>query len=176
MTRSALSATILLALAACSAERPPPPASPPSPVASMSQPPAPPVNQRPAILEPGASPVDFERIARFPEPGWQMPRAVAYPPDGKLLTYLQSESQSDEMALFAFDLASRTSRVLVRAGDLAKEAKPLSREEELRRERRRTRLAGVTEYRWARRAPVMILPHAGDLFYRDAAGTLSQIT
>src|SRR5277367_5366886 len=112
MTRSALSATVLSAtvlLAACSGELPPPPASPPSPVAPMSQPPAPPENQRPAILEPGASPVDFERMARFPEPGWQMPRAVAYSPDGKLITYLQSESQSDEMALFAFDVASHTS-------------------------------------------------------------------
>jgi dipeptidyl-peptidase-4 len=143
----------------------------------MSQPPLPaPENQRPAILDAGASAVDFDRIARFPEPGWQMPRAVTFSPDGKLVTYLQSESQSDEMALFAFDLATGTSRVLVRAADLAKEQKPLSREEELRRERRRTRLAGVSEYRWAKRAPVMILPHAGHLFYRDASGAITQIT
>jgi dipeptidyl-peptidase-4 len=131
---------------------------------------------RPPVLDAEASPVDFERIARFPEPGWQTPRAVAHSPDGMLVTYLQSESQSEEMALFAFDLASRTSRVLVRASDLTKSHKPLSREEELRRERRRSRIAGVTDYRWARRAPVMILPHGGDLFFRDAAGSITQLT
>src|SRR5271165_2089891 len=117
MTRSVISATVLIGVTACSAELPPTsrsPTSPPPPVASMSQPPLP-ASQRPAILEPGASPVDFDRIARFPEPGWQTPRAVAYSPDGKLLTYLQSESQSDEMALFAFDLHTREHRVLVRA-------------------------------------------------------------
>src|SRR5262249_15220373 len=32
------------------------------------------------------------------------------------------------------------------------------------------------EYRWARRAPVMILPHAGDLFFRDAVGAITQLT
>ena len=50
------------------------------------------------------------------------------------------------MALHAFDLRdpTHTPRVLVRGGDLAKQRKPLSREEELRRERRRTRIHGVT--------------------------------
>jgi dipeptidyl-peptidase-4 len=141
----------------------------------MSQPHDQAPGDRTPVLGPEASPVDFERIARFPEPGWQTPRSVAYSPDGALCTYLQSESQSEEMALFGFDLATHTSRVLVRASDLVKTDKPLSREEELRRERRRSRIAGVTDYRWARRAPVMILPHAGDLFFRDAAGTISQL-
>ncbi len=178
MTRSLAARALCctLVLAACS-ELPAPPVAPPP--APMSQPPpttAPPADaSRPAILPPEASPVDFERIARFPEPGWQTPRSVRYSPDGKLVTYLQSESHSEEMALFAFDLATRTPRVLVRAADLVKENKPLSREEELRRERRRTRIAGVTDYRWAKRAPVMILPHAGDLFFRDAVGAVTQI-
>jgi dipeptidyl-peptidase-4 len=129
-----------------------------------------------AVLPPEASPVDFERIAKFPEPGWQTPRGVSYSPDNKLVAYLQSEQHSDEMTLFAFDLATRTSRVLVRASDLAKQQRPLSREEELRRERRRTRIAGVTEYRWAKRVPAMILPYGGDVFYRDPSGAISQLT
>ena len=177
----AFSYPVALALAACSAAPAAPPAGPPPPsrdashlpVATMSHAPN---LDRPPILPPEASPVDFERIARFPEPGWQTPRAVTFSPDGQQVTYLQSESQSDEMALHAFDIATRASHVLVRASDLAKEHKPISREEELRRERRRTRIAGVTEYRWAKRAPVMILPYAGDLFYRDAAGVLTQLT
>lgn len=130
----------------------------------------------PSVLGPEASPVDFDRIARFPEPGWQMPRNVSYSPDGKLITYLQAEAGGDEMALHAFDLASRTSSVLVRGGDLAKQRKPVSREEELRRERRRTRIRGVTDYRWARRAGVMLIPFGGDLFLRDARGEITQLT
>ena len=174
MTRSLLGA-LALCFAACSAEPPVPAVPSSSPPATMSHPHDQAPDTRAAVLGPEASPIDFERIARFPEPGWQTPRSVAYSPDGKLVTYLQSESQSEEMALFAFDLATGSSRVLVRASDLVKSNKPLSREEELRRERRRTRIAGVTDYRWAKRAPVMLLPHAGDLFFRDAAGAVSQI-
>jgi dipeptidyl-peptidase-4 len=136
-----------------------------------------PPTSRPPILGPEASAVDFERIARFPEPGWNVPRHVAFSPDGKLITFLESESGSDAMALFALDVATHTPRVLVRAADLVQKSdKPLSREEELRRERQRTRISGVTEYRWARRANVMILPHAGELYYRDEAGAITQLT
>jgi dipeptidyl-peptidase-4 len=131
---------------------------------------------RPTPLGPEASAIGFERIAKFPEPGWQTPRSVTYSPDGKLVTYLQSESQSEEMALFAFDLAKKESRVIVRASDLVKQQKALSREEELRRERRRTRIAGVTEYRWAKKAKVMLIPYLGELFLRDEVGAITQLT
>src|SRR5277367_314310 len=97
--------------AGCSHRPAPAPASPPQTV-TMTQ-------AQPLILGPEASPVDFERMARFPEPGWQTPRNVVFSPDGKLITYLQSESQSEEMALMAYDPATRSSRVLVHASDLA---------------------------------------------------------
>jgi dipeptidyl-peptidase 4 len=138
-----------------------------------------PTDARPLVLGPEASAVDFERIARFPEPGWQTPRAVSFAPDGKLITYLKAEAGGDEMALFAFDAGSdgaHGARVLVRGSDLAKQKKPLSREEELRRERRRTRIRGITEYRWASRANVMLIPFGGDLFLRGADGHIVQLT
>src|SRR5580704_531140 len=138
MTRSPFGAFALF-LAACAAEPPVPALLSPPPPSTMSHPHDPALEGRPPVLGPEASPIDFERIARFPEPGWQTPRSVAYSPDGALVTYLQSESQSEEMALWAFDLATHAPRVLVRARDLVKDDKPLSREEELRRERRRTR-------------------------------------
>ena len=131
---------------------------------------------RPVVLGPEASAVDFDRIARFPEPGWQTPRAASFASDGKLITYLKAESGGDEMALFAFDVTTHASRVLVRGSDLAKQKKPLSREEELRLERRRTRIRGITEYRWATRANVMLIPFGGDLFLRDAEGHIAQLT
>lgn len=166
-------AAAILALAACTPEVTPPPAAPP-PTAPMKNDPSDPT--RPVILGPEASHVELERIGRFPEPGWHTPRSVTFSPDGKLITYLQSDSGSDDMALYAFDLTTQTSRVLVRGGDLAKQRRPLSREEELRRERRRTRIHGVTEYRWAKRAGAMVIPFGGHLFYRDAAGAVTQLT
>jgi len=161
----------LLANAACAAEAAAPPPSNVTMKHDATDP-----HTRPAILGPEASAVDIERVARFPEPGWQVPRSVSYAPDGKLITYLQAESGGEEMALFAFDPASHASRVLVRGADLAKQKKPLSREEELRRERRRTRIQGVTDYRWARRANVMVIPFGGDLFLRDDKGAITQLT
>src|SRR6188474_767218 len=52
--------------------------------------------ERPPILGPEASAVTFDRMAKFPEPGWNVPRRVAFSPDGALVTYLQSESQDLE--------------------------------------------------------------------------------
>src|SRR4051812_1970328 len=54
------------------------------------------------IAGPEASPITFERMAHWPEPGGQVPRSIAYSPDGKRVTYLQSEHQDDVTALFVF--------------------------------------------------------------------------
>ena len=152
-----------------------PPTTPTPPAAAGPHAPLPSF-LRPSVLGPEASAVDFERIARFPEPGWQVPRLVAFAPDSKRITYLQSESQGAEMALFAFDLATQKASVIVRASDLHKEDKPLSREEELRRERQRQRTSGITGYAWAKRADVMLIPHGGDLFVRGADGVITRLT
>ncbi|WP_050436231.1 S9 family peptidase [Chondromyces crocatus] len=145
-----------------------------SPPTSKEAPRAP--SDRPAILGPEASAITFDRLAKFSEPGWHVPRGVAYSPDGKLLTYLASEAKDDQMALFAFDLQTKSSKVLLRASDLVKEEKPLSREEELRRERQRKKIVGVTQYGWARRAPVMLVPHGGDVFVRAESGAITRLT
>jgi dipeptidyl-peptidase 4 len=164
----------LVAGAACTPEPPMPPITPTPPAA------APPVTSpalsRPIILGADASPVDFERISRFPEPGLQVPRAVTFSPDGKVVTYLQSETQGAEMALFGFDLATQKASVLVRASDLRGEDRPMSREEELRRERQRQRTSGITGYAWAKHADVMLIPHGGDLFVRGKGGAITRLT
>jgi dipeptidyl-peptidase 4 len=141
-----------------------PEAEAPAPAEAHAQP----APGRVAVLGPEASPVTFERMARFPEPGWHVPRAVAHAPDGSRVTFLASESATDEMALFAYDPQTRKSAVWLRAGDLTPADAPLSREEELRRERQRQRAQGITSYRWARRAPLVVIPHAGDVFVARA--------
>lgn len=129
-----------------------------------------------SIADASASPISVERIAAFPPPGWQIPRSAAIAPDGSLVTYLQSESQSDRMVLYAFDRASGAHRVLVRAEDLVPRGRQMSREEELRRERLRTRIKGVTAYAWADQAKVLLLPLGGDVFVRKADGSIEQLT
>lgn len=151
-----------------------PPTTPTSPAEGAHVPS--PASTRPSILGAEASPIDFDRITRFPEPGWQIPRVVGFSPDSKRITYLQSETQGAEMALFEFDLATQKASVLVRASDLHKEDRPLSREEELRRERQRQKTSGITGYAWAKRADVMLIPHGGDLFVRAADGVVARLT
>src|SRR6266542_91649 len=123
-----------------------------------------------------ASPISFERMARWPEPGGQVPRAIQYSPDGKWITYLQTEKQNDETALFAFDRSSKQIAVLLRADDLVKEPAPISREEELRRERQRQKNKGITSYRWAKRAPLLVVPFAGDVFVRRPDSAMVRLT
>lgn len=131
---------------------------------------------RGTILGPEKSAITYERMVKMPEPGWNIPRMAMPSPDGKLVTYLASESGDMTMSLFAFDLATRTSKVLLRASDLPGSSKPLSREEELRRERQRQRAMGIVAYQWAEKAPVMLLPTSGDVFVRKAEGAITRLT
>ncbi len=142
------------------------------PLSSLpTQPPA-----RVAIAGPEASPITFTRMAKYPEPGWNVPRRTQHSPDGKLVTYLASESGDETMSLYAFDRGTSKSEVLLRAADIARarggsaaNAPPaMSREEELRRERQRDRNEGITNYVWAKHAPVLVVPFDGDVFVRDA--------
>ena len=123
-----------------------------------------------APLAKESSPITFERIAKYPEPGWNVPRSIQHAPDGTTITFLASETGDDTMSLFAFDIASGKTSVLLRASDLGQTSAPRSREEELRRERQRDRNEGITKHVWAKRANVLVLPHAGDVFVRDARG------
>lgn len=128
-----------------------------------------------SILPADASKVTFARIAKFPEPGQDLPRGFQHAPDGKTVTYLASETGDEVMSLFAFDHATGKSDVVLRARDLG-DTGVRSREEELRRERQRERAEGITSHHWAKRANVLVVPHAGDVFVRDAAGAIKRLT
>ena len=115
-------------------------------------------------------------MSAWPEPGWQVPRSIAYSPDAKWVTFLQSEKHDDEMALFAFDRQSKEVRLLIRGDDLSVPKEPLSRDEELRRERERKRTKGITSYVWAKRSPVLVIPFGGDIFARRSDSTMVRLT
>ncbi|MSP24825.1 MAG: S9 family peptidase [Myxococcales bacterium] len=139
-----------------------------------------PMNDSPAptrfkVLDRTASPITIERMAAFPPPGWQVPRLVRFSPDRKLVTYLKSESADETMALFALDRATGEHRVIVRAADLSGAVEAVSKEEELRRERQRKRIEGVTAYAWAKTANVLMMPHGDGVFVRDAEGRIQRV-
>lgn len=169
---AALAAALLFG---CSS--PPPPQRPPPPA------PAPHVAgaavETPSDIAPeSGSSVTFEKIAAFPEPGWKVPRKIRFSPDGLTVTYLASETGDDKMSLYAMDVATGTAKVVLRAKDLGASGPAgakLSKEEELRRERQRTRIEGITDYRWAESANVLVVPAKGDVHVRRADGTLVHV-
>lgn len=126
-----------------------------------------------SALPADATKVSFARIAKYPEPGWNVPRSAQHAPLGpdkkQLVTFLASERGDETMSLFAFDLATGKSDVLFRAADLGTGEAARSRDEELRRERQRDRNEGITQYVWAKHAKVLVVPHRGDIFVRDYA-------
>ena len=93
-------------------------------------------------------------VARYPRPGTAIPGRVAFTPDGASVMYLHSGDGSLVRSLWEWEVASGERRVVAgSASEVTGEAKPLSREEQLQRERTRTRELGVTDYRFAREAP-----------------------
>ena len=97
-------------------------------------------------------------VARFPRPGTTAPAKIAFAPDGKRITYLFSETGGLARALWEMDLESGAKRVLYSASG----GGPMSRDEELRRERQRLRETGVTHYAWAADANTLLVPLDGD--------------
>ncbi len=99
----------------------------------------------------------LEQVARYPRPGTVVPGRVAFTPDGRAVTFLQSADGSLVRSLWRHDIATAERRVLAGpdAGTASQNA--LSREAELRRERARQRELGVTEYHVAEHADPTVL-------------------
>src|SRR5438128_1356298 len=116
-----------------------------------------------------------ELVARYPRPGMAVPGKIHYSPDAKVITYLFSERGDLVRELWALDPASgRKQRWVAPPGETVTE-ETLSREEKLRRERLRLRETGITDYTWAEKANVMLLPMRGEL-YRWVEGSTTRLT
>ncbi len=116
-------------------------------------------------------------VARYPRPGTAVPGRLAFRPDGRAVTYLHSAEGSLVRSLWTYDIASGERHVIAGAESAGA---PLTREEELRRERTRTRELGITDYAFARDAsPPTLLISGGPLLrirlgdgpLRDLPGT-----
>ena len=105
-----------------------------------------------------------ELVARYPRPGMAMPGKIRYSPDSKSVTYLFSERGDLSRDLWRLDLGSgKREHWLSPPGEAVTEQN-ISREEILRRERQRLRETGITDYVWAEKANVVLLPLRGDLY------------
>src|SRR6267378_5392817 len=116
-----------------------------------------------------------ELVARYPRPGLAIPGRLRYTPDSKFITYLFSERGDLVRDLWRLDLSSgQREHWLSAPGEAVTEAN-ISRDEVLRRERLRLRETGITDYFWAEKANVMLLPLRGEL-YRWAGGATTRLT
>src|SRR5579884_1683700 len=97
-------------------------------------------------------------VARYPRPGMDGPEEVSFTPDSRKVAYLLGEPGSLLQELWTYDLESGTRRQVTQlARGAASEGASFSLDEELRRERSRTRGSGVTGYQFARTTDGLIL-------------------
>ena len=115
----------------------------------------------------------IEDVARYPRPGVAGPKSFKFRPDGRQVNYLENPSDSLVQQLWAYDIESGQRTQLTGAGEeTTLTSRAFSREEELRRERSRTREVGVTGYSYATHAesPVLMVPTPGGLLIRKGDG------
>jgi dipeptidyl-peptidase 4 len=83
-----------------------------------------------------------------------------------------SESGSEQMSLFTLDDKESAPRLLVRASQL-ETTREKSLTEELRDERQRKRIKGITHVQWAAKKDVMLIPMGANLFLVGKDGSIS---
>ena len=104
-------------------------------------------------------PITVQDVARM---GFYAPVQVHWSPDGRFVTYLYSPERSLRLERGADDPA--TGRQWPVAGLPAAEATPLTREEELRRERQRQFATGVSSYAWSETGNTLLVRAGGNVF------------
>ncbi len=90
-------------------------------------------------------------------------------PDGSRVSFLRGkESDRDQLDLWAYDVASGQTRMLVDSKVLQPGEETLSDEEKARRERQRmAALSGIVDYHWAPDAKALLFPLGGELYLFD---------
>jgi len=112
------------------------------------------------------APLTLASIGQLPLPGTDIPAAMAFTPDGRSLTYLQSGDGSLVRSLWWHDLDSGERRVIFGPQPGTEGEGALSDEEHLRRERTRTSELGVAEFSWASHATrqTLMVPSGGRVY------------
>ena len=95
-------------------------------------------------------------VATYPRPGMDAPGMIGFSPDSSAVNWLHAADGGLVRSLWRIDVQNGERSVIAGPGVDA----PMSREEELLRERTRTRELGVGSYSWARESevPVLMIP------------------
>ncbi len=103
-----------------------------------------------------------------------VPRGLQFSPDGKRVTFLQgSEEDSRVLDLWAYDIDTKTSKLIVKASDITGGKEELSEEERGRRERMRITNFGIVDFSWADDGSKLLFPLGGDLYEYSLEDTLT---
>jgi dipeptidyl-peptidase-4 len=137
----------------------------------MVETPPPVATPNPATMT-AKSPITLEDIATYPLPGTSLPGSLAFSPDDRWLTWLDSPDGTLVRELYAKDLQSGEVVHAVEPPGGGESEDNLSAEEKLARERLRQRALGVTRYAWAKHGDRLLIPLSGEVWVKgDAAGT-----
>jgi dipeptidyl-peptidase-4 len=90
-------------------------------------------------------------------------------PDGTRVTFLRGrDSDRNRLDLWAFDVATGATLLLVSSSDVLPGEEVLSDEEKARRERQRTAaLSGIVDYQWSPDGKTLLFPLGGELYLYD---------
>jgi dipeptidyl-peptidase-4 len=118
----------------------------------------------------------LEQVAKHPRPGMSGLKKVGFTPNGKELTYLFSGEGSLSLQLWTYNVET-AERTQITGNNMGVREGKISREEELRRERSRTREVGVTNYEFSgdKDKPVLLVPIGGKLFIKATGEDLSEL-
>ncbi|WP_460713342.1 S9 family peptidase [Lysobacter terrae] len=123
----------------------------------------------PAMPQPAPHKLTLEAIAGdapLSGPSLEKPQIA---PDGSRVTFLRGKAdQKNRLDLWAYDVASGKTQLLVDSNDVLPGEEVLSDAEKARRERARTAsLSGIIEYQWAPDAKSLLFPLGGELYLYD---------
>ena len=129
------------------------------------------------VADPGPGKLTPERINASPSLAGSTLRRTAISPDGTKVSFLKGRTDNArQQDLWAFDLETGESSLLVSSTDLLGAPEQLSDEEKNRRERMREYGSGIVSYSWVNK-DLLLFPLGGDLYtYNLATKKSRQIT
>ena len=124
-----------------------------------------------------AAELTLERVFASPSLSGPVPRGVKLSPDGRTVTLLKARVDDRERYdLWAIDVASGATRMLVDSTKLGSGAQ-LSETEKMNRERQRiASIKGVASYDWAPDSKSLLVPIDGDLWLTRLDGSVKRLT
>jgi dipeptidyl-peptidase-4 len=131
-----------------------------------------------ALSTASAEELTLDRLFASPDLSGTAPRAVAYSPDGSLVTFVRGrEDEQDRFDLWAYDVETGEASMIVDSEDLEPEEVELSEEEKALRERKRIAGSkGIVSYSWDVKGEAVLVPIGGDLFLARLDGEVRRLT